>query len=211
MYYNYVLKQKQIWLDSQGAEGANVVATNSSFGVDGANCNSGEYPAWNDIYDAMGEAGILSAAATANNNVNVDTAGDVPTGCSSDYLITVTNSNKQGQKSFYAGYGKRTIDLAAPGDGILSLSSGGGTATLSGTSMATPHVAGSVAYLHSVASKDLNDMFMDKPGEAAQELKEIILGTVRKRSALQSRTVSGGILNLYGAAEEASSFQTEDN
>ena len=59
--YNYVLKQKQLWLETNGAKGANVVATNSSFGVDRADCSSGDYPAWNDIYNKMGQANFVSS------------------------------------------------------------------------------------------------------------------------------------------------------
>ena len=59
-----------------------IVATNSSFGIDYADCESGDYPLWNETYNAMGELGILSAAATSNGNVNVDEQGDVPTSCS---------------------------------------------------------------------------------------------------------------------------------
>jgi serine protease len=73
--YGYVLDQKTLWLTSGGTQGANVVSTNSSFGVDLAFCTSGSYPTWNDLYNAMGEVGILSACATANANYNVDTQG----------------------------------------------------------------------------------------------------------------------------------------
>ncbi|MCB1605340.1 MAG: S8 family serine peptidase, partial [Xanthomonadales bacterium] len=49
--YGYVLKQKQLWLSSHGKQGANVVSTNSSFGVDYGDCTSNDFPAWNDMYN----------------------------------------------------------------------------------------------------------------------------------------------------------------
>ncbi|HIC36730.1 MAG TPA: peptidase, partial [Candidatus Marinimicrobia bacterium] len=89
--YGYVLDQRALYNETNGEEGAFVVSTNSSFGIDYADCNSGDYPLWDEAYTALGEAGVLSAAATINANQNVDNIGDVPTGCTSDYLVTVTN------------------------------------------------------------------------------------------------------------------------
>jgi len=90
--YGYVLRQKKLYLESGGERGANIVATNSSFGYDFADCSSDEFPAWNDIYDELGRVGVLSVAATINYGTDVDQEGDVPTGCTSDFLITVTNT-----------------------------------------------------------------------------------------------------------------------
>lgn len=198
--YGYVLKQKQLWLSSGGKLGANVVATNSSFGVDYADCKSGSYPAWNDMYNEMGKVGILSAIATANNHVDVDTEGDVPTGCDSEYIISVTNTENTGKLSDYAGWGTHTIDIAAPGTDIFSTLPNNRWGALSGTSMSTPHVAGAVAYLHSAANKAFNDSYLKDPSAGALALKEIMLKTVTPMAELHDITVSGGILNLNQAA-----------
>lgn len=203
--YKYVLDQKKLWLATGGAQGANIVSTNSSFGVDFADCQSEDFPAWNDIYTEMGKVGILSAAATANNSVNVDQVGDVPTGCDSPYLITVTNTLPTGKRA-QAGYGITTIDIAAPGSNILSTYSNGKTAKLTGTSMATPHVAGAVAFLSSVASQTLSEMYINDPGAAALEMKRIMMETVTKTPTLETEIVSGGVLNLNAAAAVVSSY-----
>lgn len=204
--YGYALKQKQLWLQSGGMQGANIVATNSSFGVDYGDCSSSNYSAWNDIYNEMGKVGILSAAATANIDLNIDTEGDVPTGCTSEYLVTVTNTQKDGKKNSGAGYGKTMIDLAAPGTNIYSTTPNNGFSSLTGTSMATPHVAGAIAYFHSAASKNFNDGYYKDPAGAALAMKKAMLETVTPTTQLKDMTVSGGILNLNAAAQKLSTF-----
>ena len=208
--YGYALDQRALYNETNGEEGAFVVATNSSFGVDFADCTSGNYPLWDEAYTAMGEAGILSAAATINANQNVDNIGDVPTGCTSDYLVTVTNTNRHDQKAS-AGYGVESIDLGAPGSSILSTYSNGSTSSLSGTSMATPHVAGAIGFLHAAMTAGFCELQKDDPGEGALILKSMILDGTDVISSLENITVSGGRLNLNNSSILVSEFMASDS
>jgi subtilisin family serine protease len=204
--YGYVLKQKKLWLQTGGKQGANIVATNSSFGVDYGNCKSPTYAAWNDIYNEMGQVGILHAIATANLNINVDKEGDVPTGCDSPYIVAVTNTQKDGSRNSGAGYGVTMIDLGAPGTNIYSTLENDKYGNLTGTSMATPHVAGAIAYLHSAASSNFNSVYLQRPADAVLELKEIMLKTVTPAQSMAGKTVSGGILNVNNASQAISVY-----
>lgn len=204
--YGYVLKQKKLWIQSGGKKGANVVATNSSFGVDYGNCNSKEFAAWNDIYNEMGKVGILHAIATANLDIDVDVKGDVPTGCDSPYIISVTNTLRDGSRSNVAAHGLKTIDIGAPGTGIYSTIPGNSYTTMSGTSMASPHVAGAVAYMHSASSSHFSSIYLQNPADGALALKKMMLDSVSPAPSLKGQTVSGGILNLNKASEAISLF-----
>lgn len=206
--YSYILEAKLAWLASGGEDGAFVVVTNSSFGIDYANCDSVDYPIWNDMYNAMGEAGILSVAATANSNVNVDLLGDVPTSCSSPYLITVTNTTKNDVKTSSAGYGVESIDLGAPGYGILSTNYNQGVSTKYGTSMAAPHVTGAVALMHAAANESLAQYNEENPALAAQIFKSMLISSVDTLSGLQDITLSGGRLNLHRAVLRAANWSS---
>jgi len=198
--YGYALDQRAIYDSTGGLSGAFVVATNSSFGVNNADCSSGNYSLWNDMYDALGQYGILSCGATMNINSNVDVTGDVPTGCESDYMISVTNTTRNDAKNSGAAYGLTTIDLGAPGTQVLSTYTGGGTSNLTGTSMASPHVAGAVAFLHASMSTGFSSFFQSNPAEGGLLIKQLILDGTDPLPTLNGVTVSGGRLNLYNSA-----------
>jgi hypothetical protein len=198
--YGYALDQRAMYDSTNGALGAFVVATNSSFGIDFADCNSGNYILWNDMYDAMGEYGILSAAATMNNNSNVDNTGDVPTGCVSDYMIAVTNTTRNDVKNSGAAYGATMIDLGAPGTSVLSTYTGGGTSTLTGSSMASPQVAGAVGFMHAAMSAGFANYFKANRADGGVLIKQMILDGTDPLPSLDGITVSGGRLNIYNTA-----------
>ncbi len=221
--YSYILKQKELWLSTGGKKGANVIAINSSFGIDARKCSEPDFVIWNEMINTLGEKGILSVAATSNFEINVDKHGDIPTSCESPYLISVTNSGRTGKKStgvewnpevedpgfdnLGAGFGSVSIDIAAPGEEILSTAernSVGPTSSAytaqSGTSFSTPHVAGAVGYLHSVASAEFLSTMLIQPGATALAIKEALLLNVTPTPSLKSATASGGVLNLHAAS-----------
>lgn len=198
--YDYALQNRKLYDLTQGAKGAYVVATNSSWGIDELFYT--DAPLWCSFYDSLGQAGIMSAGATVNENWNVEVRGDMPTSCPSDYLIGVTNTKRNDVKETYAGYGDVSIDLGAPGEDAYTvdfyLEYGG----FGGTSGATPHVAGAIALLYSVPNQEFADYADMYPDSAAVWVKRFILEGVDSNASLQGKSVTGGRLNLFGAIEK---------
>lgn len=197
--YSYPLAQRMRYNASQGAEGAFVVATNASWGVNGGMPD--DSPIWCSLYDSLGMQGILNCGATANQNVNVDVSGDLPTTCPSPFLIAVTNTNHLDEKVTSAGYGAVNIDLGAPGSGSYTLTASGSYGVFGGTSAATPHVTGAIGLLYSAPCPSLMTLVRSDPAAAALWMRDVILGGVDVRPALTNLTATGGRLNVFNSLQ----------
>jgi len=99
-------------------------------------------PAVNQAVDAAVDAGVVTIVAAGNNNGDACTLS--PSGASKVFAVGATD--KTDTRATYSNYGK-CVKLFAPGSDITSLWKGanGAKNTISGTSMATPHVAGVAA------------------------------------------------------------------
>ena len=198
--YNYPYTMRDLYNTSGGTQGAFVVATNASWGIDGA--NPANYPVWCAYYDDLGAVGILNCGATANNNVNIDVVGDMPTGCGSDYMVAVTATNSSDVRTF-SGYGATTIDLGAPGENVFLPSGSTGYGGTSGTSFASPCVAGGIALVYSAPCADLASNALLTPQATADAVRSYILNGVDQVANLAGETVTGGRLNVRNALDLA--------
>lgn len=194
--YNYALVQRQLYNTSGGAQGAFVVATNASWGIDNGDPN--DIPLWCAFYDTMGESGILNCGATANNNVNIDVVGDIPTACPSDYMISVTATNASDQRTFSA-YGAIHVDLGAPGELVWTTSGTNGYGSTSGTSFASPLTAGAIALLYSVPCPSLMAIVQADPQTGADLIRQALFDGVDPVAQLEGETVTGGRLNVFNS------------
>ncbi len=198
--YAYPLAMRQLYNNSGGAQGAFVVATNASWGINFGQPDNA--PLWCAIYDELGANGILNCGATANLNIDVDVSGDLPTTCPSEYLIAVTNLKKNDEKETLAAYGPTHVDLGAYGSDVFTLTANN-YGSFGGTSGATPQVTGAVALLYSTPCPDLMDLINTDPAAATLQIKDYILEGADPNASLDGITVSGGKLNLYNSVQLA--------
>ncbi len=197
--YPYIAREK--YNETNGAEGAFVVATNASWGVD--NAFPSDAPIWCSFYDSLGTVGILNVGATTNSNADVDVVGDLPTSCPSDFLITATNVNSSDVKVNAAGFGATTIDVGAFGTGTFTARVGDNYGTFGGTSSAAPHVAGLIGLIYSVPCPALASLASNDPQGAAALVRQYLLDGVDPNPTLIGITTTGGRINMFNSVNFA--------
>ena len=128
-----------------------------------SNCDADESAYASAINAAVGKN--ISVIAASGNNGN--TAAIAAPGCV--FNATAVGSTTSGDAISSFSNNDDTVDLVAPGSSIVSLALGSGTATRSGTSMATPHVAGAFALLYAYEREE--SLTLLTPLNAEQALK----------------------------------------
>ncbi|MBN2291263.1 MAG: S8 family serine peptidase, partial [Pirellulales bacterium] len=164
--------------------GVNVRVSNNSWGGGGFSSSM------NDAITAHNDAGILFVAAAGNDGTNNDITAHYPSSYSQSGVIAVAATTRYDELAYFSNYGATTVDLAAPGMSIYSTIAGGGYDTFSGTSMATPHVAGVAALAWSVA-----------PDATVIDIREAILQGVDPLAELSGKMTTGGRLNALNTLE----------
>ncbi len=139
-----------------------------------------------DAIRAADTAGISFVAAAGNASSDNDTFANYPSNYDSPNIIAVAATDHNDQLASFSNWGLTTVDLGAPGVDILSTQPGNTYGLKSGTSMATPHVAGVMALIRGFY-----------PSITAASAKTLLLARVDPIPALSGRTVTGGRLNAF--------------
>lgn len=145
-----------------------------------------------DTIAAAAERGLLPIVAAGNDSKDLNQQPTYPACFKVPSMVVVASISSSGRMSSFSNYGMGKVDLAAPGDMILSTVPKGKYESLSGTSMATPHVAGVAALV-----------FAANPGLKPLQVKEILLKTGMAVPALKGKINTGATLDAAAAVIEA--------
>lgn len=153
--------------------------SNNSWGGGGYNA---ELKAAIERANAANSGFIVAAGNQSNNNDNNEY---YPCSYEVDNVLCVAALSSDGSLAEFSSYGFKKVDVAAPGKNILSTTPQG-LKVFSGTSMATPHVAGAVVLLLS-----------QHPELTPAQVRERVMRTSRPNYKLKGKVGSGGMLDAY--------------
>ncbi len=169
---------------------ANVRVLSNSWGGGGASNSLSQEIA------AANAAEMLFVAAAGNSANNNDVGPFFPASYALPNVVAVAATTETDGLATFSNYGPMTVHLGAPGTNIFSTFLGGGYGGASGTSMATPHVAGAAMLVLSACNLSTKD------------LKSAILNNVDALASLSGLVVTGGRLNVDRAIRSCATIPT---
>lgn len=171
---NYAVDRKK--------KGVNVRIISASWG------STSRSKALGDAIKAAGDAGILFVAAAGNASTDNDKRPHYPSNYDLPNVISVAALDRSDNLASFSNYGAKTVHIAAPGKDIISTWLNDDFRGASGTSMATPHVAGVAALI-----------LAKSPNLSVAKLRERLLNSVDKLDSLDGKVSTGGRLNAAKA------------
>jgi subtilisin family serine protease len=206
-YISDAIAALDYFTDLKTRHGMNIVAVNNSWG------GGGFSQALQDAIVRAAKADILFIAAAGNggsDNVgdNNDAVPSYPSsfdttaGAGYDSVIGVAAIASNGTLASFSNYGATSVDLAAPGVGIFSTLPGSAYGYMSGTSMATPHVTGTVALYAAT-----------HPGATASDIRNAILTGAADNPlpSLAGKVATGGRLDVPDTLAQSSTIIVQPN
>lgn len=166
-------------------KGLDIIASNNSWG------GTAYSRSLENAIKRGGDVGIIFVAAAGNDATDIGTTAQYPAAydCTTphrpfDCVVSVAAIDQAGALANYSNFSSTKVDLAAPGTNILS-TSGDGYDTLSGTSMATPHVTGAIALCLAAYR-----------GTTAEQAIAKLKATTTAMGTLTGKVATGGRLNV---------------
>ncbi len=157
--------------------------TSNSWGGGGANAG---------IEQAFKDSSALHIIAAGNSGYDNDKRANYPSNYEGDHIVAVAATDHNDGIARFSQWGKKNVDLGAPGVDILSTVPGNKYDTYSGTSMATPHVAGAATLIAS-AYPEINNA----------DLRAALLDGTDKIASLTGKVVTDGRLNVNNSLQVA--------
>jgi subtilisin family serine protease len=144
-----------------------------------------------------GKIGQVFIAAAGNSGVNIDNSPFYPASYSLSNVLPVAATDSTGAKAGFSNFGATTVKVAGPGVHVLSTTRNNTYSFFDGTSMATPHVTGTIGL-----------MLTQDPSLTATQIISRIVNSVTPDSSLAGLVASGGIVSAAGALEPAVKSET---
>jgi subtilisin family serine protease len=175
-------------LDSSSVSSASRIARGIRYAVDAGarilNVSLNGDATTQQLEDAIAyadERGATIVASAGNDGRDIDSRPSFPAASANSAVLSVTASGRRGALLSFANRGRRSVDLAAPGERILSTAWGSDYELRSGTSMAAPYVSAALALLTAA-----------RPDLTQAQLRDVLLATAPRQPRL---------LGLLGAGE----------
>lgn len=172
-------------VDLKVTRGINIRIANNSWG-------GGAYsPALHEAIERARDAGIVFVAAAGNSGEDLDLFPGYPASYEVSNVLSVAAIDRNQNLASFSNYGTEAVDVAAPGADIVSTLPNGSYGSLSGTSMAAPHVAGALALLFAENPSMSVDQAISRVLESGKELPALVssdgaVGLIRSRRALDA-------------------------
>jgi subtilisin family serine protease len=180
----YARMMRNLWDTTNHTKGANVRVLNASFG--GALFSQ----QFLDAINQLNGAGILFVAAAGNiDNGTLEPNNDLvphfPSSFDASNIMSVAATNQSDVLTDFSHFGATGVDIAAPGEGILSTTPGNTFSVFDGTSMAAPQVSGAAALL-----------WAQNPNLSVQQVKNLLMANGDVLSGLADHVLSQRRLNI---------------
>ena len=214
--FRYVLDEKRRYINSNGLVGTNYKIINCSNGIifdPNNNHHVSLKSRLTALIDSLGTFGVLTVAAAGQCNsmavpgINIDNTPIFPGSINSDFIITVTGTVSLGNdRVWWQNYGPQSVHVAAPGDNIpsrrrrRSILEPVQDVWIGGTSMATPHVSGTLALMFKAAKNPefLADYVGDRE-QLARDIRGWLFESVDVIPSLEPYVYTSGRINAYNA------------
>lgn len=144
------------------------------------------------------ESSMLFVTAAGNTGTNNDTTPVYPASFNLDNVISVTFMNASGTLTSLSNYGKKTVDIAAPGYDIFSTVVGDSYASMSGSSMAAPHISGIAALIYA-----FDDHLY------ASNVKKILLSNYTPIASFKKKMKYPGVPNMLNIYESFNQLKSD--